>query len=397
MEDYMARFTVTVRANKSASRPHLKWVVDCKHPTRGRVRIFRTSREQADSEASALQIEVENFGIQALELSAAQRIEALDAIERLKPLGATITTAVREYIDRRGSSTKTVSQVTLEYIRTRQAKGRSKRHLDGIGNVLGRFEKIHGPVRLGDVTADHVQEWLYAQKVGPVTTNHMRAILHSVFEYAFKKKIIRENPIKMIERETERAAKVGILTPDQFRALLVAAQGEPDVLATFAIGGFAGIRPEEIARMEWSNIDLEHGQIDISAEKSKTAKHRYVKIEPVLAAWLRLTDTLSAKVVEGLIQGQPNFRRRYDAVRKAAGFSVRKSDGVLWPHDCLRHSFASFHLAKFKNAAETALQLGHEGTSMLFQNYRSRVRESDAEAWFQLMPKGQAIAEKGSA
>jgi hypothetical protein len=87
MEDYMARFKVTVRENKSTTRPHLRWVVDCKHPTKGRQRSYFRTKEKADAEANTRQTEVDNFGLQALQLSPAERIEAFDSIQRLKAFG----------------------------------------------------------------------------------------------------------------------------------------------------------------------------------------------------------------------------------------------------------------------------------------------------------------------
>jgi integrase len=100
------------------------------------------------------------------------------------------------------------------------------------------------------------------------------------------RKRLKDNPVAQVELVKETRGKVGILTPAQMKALLAEAH-EPDVLATLAIGGFAGLRPEEIARLKWSAIDLDHGQIDCAGDITKTAKSRYVKIEPVLAAWLR--------------------------------------------------------------------------------------------------------------
>ncbi|MGH7939455.1 MAG: hypothetical protein ACREE6_09250 [Limisphaerales bacterium] len=44
--------------------------------------------------------------------------------------------------------------------------------------------------------------------------------------------------------------------------------------------------------------------------------------------------------------------------------------GLEWPQNVARHSFCSYHLARFKSASETALEAGHS-EAMLFQNYRS--------------------------
>ena len=124
------------------------------------------------------------------------------------------------------------------------------------------------------------------------------------------------------------------------------------------------------------------------AAKSKTAKHRYVKILPCLDAWLR------PLIASGSIQ-KHNFRRRYDETRRLAGFALRGNrrtrrhdDGGLvpWPHDALRHSFASYHLAKFQNAPALALELGHQSNSLIFSNYRRRVTEREATEYFELTP-----------
>lgn len=40
-----------------------------------------------------------------------------------------------------------------------------------------------------------------------------------------------------------------------------------------------------------------------------------------------------------------------------------------WPDNVTRHSFCSYHLAKFRDAAGTALEAGHT-QEMLFRNYR---------------------------
>jgi integrase len=383
-EEIMARFNVTVRSCKPSTRPHFKWVVNAYHPTKGRTRTYFKTKEEAEAQKAVLDKQADEFGTQALELSTSQRITALDAFQKLEPFGITLTAVVDDFVDRRRASTSTFAEVKALYLKSRERLGRSDRHLEGLRSVLGRFAEKHGQKRISDLTTDQVQEWIYEQGVAAPTMNHFRAMLHSVFAWAFMRKMIRENPIKQVERQKVKTGKVEILTPGQLQALLEGARAHPDVLATLVIGAFAGLRPEEVARLKWSAIDLEHGQIDCGSEITKTASHRYVKIEPVLAAWLKIPP-----FCENLGIQHRNFRKRFAAVRAAAGFQFKDTPGISWPHDGLRHSFASYHYAHFKNAAETAQQLGHSDTAMLFKNYRARVSEKDAAAWWQLMPGGQ--------
>ena len=387
------RFNATVRPFDDPSRPHLKWVLNCYHPVKGRQRAFFKTKESAESEASARRIEFANYGLKATDLTSAQRIETIAALDSLKPFNVTITQVITEYIERRQGSMATFGEVAQMYQDSRAKLGRSARYLATIGPVYSRLTKSFGERRMSEISAVELQDWIESQEVGPQTSNHFRAMLNALFEFALRRKVVKENVIKDVERRRVHVEKVGILSVDQMLKLLAAAQAEPDVLATIAIGGFAGLRPDEIARLKWSALDFEHGQIDCGADITKTARHRYVKIEPVLQAWLLLRPRPPGHTP---VQGE-NFRRRYEEVRKKAGFAQRgvaddlteedRSKLIPWPHDALRHSYASYHLAHFKNAAELALQLGHEGTKMLFQNYRARVADAAAAAWWTLFPQ----------
>jgi integrase len=53
----------------------------------------------------------------------------------------------------------------------------------------------------------------------------------------------------------------------------------------------------------------------------------------------------------------------------------------------LRHSYASYHIAKYQDAAGLALQLGHTTTKLIFSSYRLRVKQSEADVWWALMPQ----------
>ena len=75
-----------------------------------------------------------------------------------------------------------------------------------------------------------------------------------------------------------------IWTPDDLEKLL---KGAPaDLVPVLAIGAFAGLRTSELLRLEWNEVDLERGLIEVKADKAKSARRRLVKIEPNLRAWL---------------------------------------------------------------------------------------------------------------
>jgi len=68
-----------------------------------------------------------------------------------------------------------------------------------------------------------------------------------------------------------------------------------------------------------------------------------------------------------------------DNFRKRRGW--RSSENRELPDNALRHSFASCHLAHFKDAAVLALETGHTDSGMIFDHYREAGEAASAENW----------------
>src|SRR5262249_3796842 len=173
----------------------------------------------------------------------------------------------------------------------------------------------------------------------------------------------------------------GILTVAETARLLEAASR--DVLPYIAIGAFAGLRRAELERLDWKRIDFESGLIEVTARSSKTAQRRLVAMQPNLREWL-----LPLRKHSGNVTPARNvFVDAFAQARTQAGITD-------WPENALRHSFASYHLAHFKNAGDTALQLGHRDSRVTFAHYRELVKPKDAEGYWQIKPSASASAGK---
>lgn len=77
-----------------------------------------------------------------------------------------------------------------------------------------------------------------------------------------------------------------------------------------------------------------------------------------------------------------NLRKLLEADRTAAGLKK-------WPSNALRHGFASYHLAKFEDAAKLALALGHADQELIFRNYRELVTPNQAAKYWDIRPAAQ--------
>jgi integrase len=99
-----------------------------------------------------------------------------------------------------------------------------------------------------------------------------------------------------------------------------------------------------------------------------------VTVQPNLREWL-----LPLRQHKSNVTPQNCFRELFEQARSTAGI-------VEWPENALRHSFASYHLAHFKNAAATALELGHHDSRVTFAHYRELVKPKEAERYWKIKP-----------
>jgi integrase len=143
------------------------------------------------------------------------------------------------------------------------------------------------------------------------------------------------------------------------------------LLAFHAIGSPASC-VAEIKMLDWRDVDLAGGFIHVGAKISKTRARRLVPILDNLKAWLQPIAKTSGPIVG------PNLRKRHEAARERAGIKE-------WPDNCMRHSFVSYRLAATGNAAQTALESGHD-QAVLFRHYRELVQSSAADRYFGISP-----------
>jgi integrase len=139
-----------------------------------------------------------------------------------------------------------------------------------------------------------------------------------------------------------------------------------------AIGAFAGLRRAELERLDWQEVDLQSGLIEVAAAKAKSARRRFVRIQSNLAKWLQPHAQLSGNVTP------PGYRALLETARTAAGIE-------RWPQNALRHSFGSYHLARFNDAAKLALEMGNSPAT-IFRHYRQLVKPKQAERYWKITP-----------
>ena len=384
----------TVKEFTADSMPEYRWIVWFHDETGKRVRRLFKTKKAANAFADDMEVKTANLGnARAASMTDAVLRDAAEAWKIIQPLGVSLLDVVKDYASRATYRAQNVTVRALidDFIKSHRLRGSSGIHQKVLKCRLGKFAGKFGTKNACDIKREDVSTWLTRQRAAPATINNTVRELRSCFQWAKEQGFVRENPIattKDLRRKTVRP-EPGILSVGEFAGLLAAAH--PDVLPYFAIAGFAGIRPDELLRLDWAQVRLGEKLIEIKSEHAKTSERRLVKIEPALAAFLAPYAGHTGKVCT------PSWRRLYRDARRAVGFGKHgtetdeeKKRGVTlkpWPDDALRHSFASYHLAHFNDAAATALQMGHRGTATLFAHYRALVTPAAGASWWALTPE----------
>jgi integrase len=164
--------------------------------------------------------------------------------------------------------------------------------------------------------------------------------------------------------------RIDIFTPAEMKTIL-GMKLLPWVRAKVVLGAFAGLRSCEMERMTWDCIDWEEKEILVRRDHSKqgeAARPRAITLQDVVGR--HLTPG------EGIIVPVSNN----DAWKNIAKGISRET----WPKNALRHSFASYHLAHFRDASKTAFEMGHTSATLIYQTYANNVSKKDAAAWWAL-------------
>ena len=357
------------------------------HPYYLDLRAFNQGRKffktKAEAEAERLRqiILRERGGREAVGLPLNDLAAIIQARSALAKHGKSINDAARFYLDhleRIKRCNITVNQLAAEVLAAKQKDGFSALYLADLRKRLNRFARVFGDRPIAAITVEELDDWLRNLDCAPKTRANFRANVGVLFSYAERRRMIDSNPVKRTSAPKLIDKAPEIFSVDELSALLKAASTvSPDVVPMLAIGAFAGLRESEIKRLDWHEVNLQRGYIEVTATKAKTAKRRIVRVQPNLAQWLAPYGGLSGLVVP------VNPRKKLDGVRKAAGLHH-------WSKNGLRHTFASYRLAATNDAAAVAAELGHSTSQMLYSTYRELVLPEEAERYWKIAPSLQA-------
>jgi len=375
----------TITPTRAEGHRISQWKIDLPaslSPTGKRQRFFFETKQDAVNFSDEQRTRLGNFGTVGISgLSPSELEQAAMAFAAIKPYSVSLNEVVKDWVARRAARDTTVTFAVgfdqyQEYIATKKVKGRpvSDAYRRQIKHTFPRFPSLHklplteidGKKIAGDMTA-----------MTPATKNALLRVLSAFFGWCGQtpREWIKSNPAAKVPRESLSAGEVRIYTPKEVQRLLAVAPD--DLKPHFLFGLFAGIRPEELERLQWAHVNVEEGHIEMPAAITKTATRRVVTIDPTLSAWLNWYISRRG-IQQGNVTPLKNLRRRLRSTRKAAK--------VQTIQDGARHSYASYWLAVNKDEHRLRENLGHRSSDELWDHYHRACTEKEARKFWAIRP-----------
>ena len=375
--------------------------VEMHFPTLDKARkwIFGDAQKQKAAAGSLLELKA-RAGTAVFELSSAQVNEAINAFKRLEKVNMSLTEAVDFAIkhSRPDAGVISVEEAIEKALETKRSKRPS--YVRDLRKRWGRFREWLPAAKrkaINTISQLDVRRYLTARKLNPQGERNELRNLSVLFSWTVQHHHMPANPCSGIKVEDSPSEEpVRVLSIAEIKHLLELAQMElqatlkvgktkmsvikvypGELVPWFVLGLFAGLRPQETVRLDWADIDFDRRQIDLPAKKAKGRTRRIVPMEPNLIEWLKPHQPVGGK---GKVVS--NFRWHFQVLQRSAG-----PEWNPWPKDCLRHSYGSFHLAKFRHSGNTAENMGHRNTDMLYKHYRDVIKDQgDVDAFWKLGP-----------
>jgi len=355
------------------------WVMDGRY--HGEKREYFPTKAEAQGRAETLFNKIFNPDLKIETLPPDVMFDAKRGLDLLKPYGGNLLKACEfyaEHLNRQAKPLPTIQEASEKWKLYKAKEKISEETLRGHKYRLKKFCELHGKTRVDQFTHTIAHSWLHDLDGSTWTKLDYRKTLLEFFEWCiFPQHWISSNPIRRVKFRIGEIEVSIFSVQEAMKVYHTACASDPDIKRFVTVCMFAGLRPEAEA-MKLKREDIRETG-DIRVQSSKTSQFRYVRMENGVKNAL-----LSPKWEGPMISG--NWRRRWEQFLEKAGFRIRDKNpnGMKWPHDVMRHTYCSYHLAFFQNEALTAHLAGHD-VKVLRKNYRRPIPKSEGKKFWEII------------
>lgn len=369
--------SVHVRRNSNGA---IHWEVYLGRKDGAPVRRYFKTESLAEDFAQRMRQQKRLQGIEAIRLPTKLRLEAMECIERLAKVNASLTEATNFFLDRAQpvKTGRTFGDAAAELLQAKIRSNRRETTVKGLGWSLGTFNRSFGHLELHEFTAQQMEEWLAESNYKPRTKNGYLRDIGGLFRFGMKKGYCSENPLKDIDTVTTDDVEPEIFSLAETESIMRTCERHRELrlAACFAIQFFAGLRTSELLDLDWADVKMGRF-VTVRGPTAKSRRIRNVRMMENLVSWLRPFFCATGPVAP------PNYWDRRRELKAILGLTTWKQNGC-------RHSFGSYLYALEEDATYVAAQMGHTGDKMLFEHYRALVDPEDAAAYWAILPVSSA-------
>ncbi len=255
--------------------------------------------------------------------------------------------------------TKTkVSEFIAKFLKHQTGK-RKEKTVETQTRHLRLFLEQVGDLRLTDLRPLHVTTFLDEHAKNPGTWNRYRTTIHKFLQHAVLLDEIPANPASKVRPQREEKKPPRFLTIEDRDRLIAEARGT-SLEVPIALGALAGLRREEICRLQWPDVDLD--RLSLTVRQAKSKRFRVVPVSANLAEILRRARKNDTPFVSlrGEKPWDPDNLTHY--VRKL-GKHLGLEENLRGTH-ALRETFASLLAMAGENLYQIKEWLGHSSIAV---------------------------------
>jgi len=368
-----------VKIRKLNRRERTEWVLDY-YSGGKRVRKWFRTKDLAQAEVDNLKVQRRQCGDDWIELGPDERNELMAVYSEAKRDRVSLRQVWEAFktgkLDATPLKRRTLAEALDETIAAKRTENRRDRYIESLDNYLRRFIAGRSEMFIDRIGLVEIESWFDGRNEAQSTRKSNLGRISAMFDLCWRRGYVKENPCLRVGNIRIDEKPPVILTPKQAEVLLKACISRtPEFLPYVVLGMFAGVRPEEIEKLSWGDLDIKQGRVRIDSAAAKVRERRLVQLHPTGKAWLKTLNVGPAS--EPIAPSKSTIKRNRARLCDEAQ--------IEWHQDILRKTAASYLLAFHRNAHDVAQMLGNSAR-ILEKHYKDLVTPEDCKRFWYITP-----------
>ena len=278
------------------------------------------------------------------------------------------------------NSTRTVEELVTEF--KNQLRGRPK-YLQEAKRNVGLLSDFCGKMLIGEPSVTTIGAFL-AQFKSPWSYDQALKFTKAFFKWTVSPKVRAraDNPCAPFSFKKPAGSKIYLSIEDATHVLKVCRREFSQLLPAVALQMFAGIRTEEVIRLEWRSV--RRGTIRIEPEVGKMGQVKGKQVPRIIDWWPFALDVC----MPATLPTNGKVVRWYDRMKgRLLGRCRETKADFRWGQNAFRHSYGTYGLAFMQSADRISGLMGERDVDTLHNYYAEYETQENGQAFFSIGSK----------